>query len=128
MDQVDLFGLKDAHVVITGASGGIGLATVELFHKLGAKITAHGNTNTSALLEARERMQNNVNVVFADATKEDEVIWFYEAAKSCYGPPDVLVGIQICCEAEFEFVMGYSNQRSILLLRCQLSNSGGLSM
>ena len=42
--DIDLFGLKGAHVVITGASGGIGIATVKLFDRLGAHISAHRNT------------------------------------------------------------------------------------
>jgi NAD(P)-dependent dehydrogenase (short-subunit alcohol dehydrogenase family) len=95
MDQVELFGLHGTHVVVTGASGGIGLATVELFYNLGARITAHGNTNTSALKGLSERLQNQLNIVAADGTKETDVISFYEAAKECYGPPDVLVGIHM---------------------------------
>lgn len=35
------FGLKDVHVLITGAAGGIGLETVQTFQRLGARITAH---------------------------------------------------------------------------------------
>ena len=44
MTDIDLFGLKGAHVVITGASGGIGIATVKLFDQLGAHISAHRHT------------------------------------------------------------------------------------
>ena len=96
MDQVELFGLKGTHVGITGASGGIGLATAELFYKLGARITAHGNTNTTALEELRVRMQGHagqLNIVAADATKEEDVVRFYEESRSKFGAPDVLVGI-----------------------------------
>ena len=128
MDQVDLFGLKGAHVVITGASGGIGLATVELFYKLGARITAHGNTNPSTLRALSERMRNRLNIVSADATKEEDLVKFYETATDYYGPPDVLVGIEGAFDADFEFAMGYSNRKSSRLLRCQLSNSGRQSM
>jgi len=93
MDQAELFGLRGAHVVITGASGGIGLATVELLYKLGARITAHGNTNTSALEELRVRMQGQLIIVAADATKEEDVVRFYAQSKIKFGAPDVLVGI-----------------------------------
>lgn len=88
MTDVDLFGLKDAHVVITGASGGIGLAVVELFKKLGSKISAHGNRQTSLLAPSEF-----VNPIKADATNETEVEDFYKEACQKFGPPDVLVGI-----------------------------------
>ena len=88
MTDVDLFGLKDAHVVITGASGGIGLAVVDLFRKLGAKMSAQGNRQTS-LLPTSE----SVTAIKADATNEAEVEAFYKEACSKLGPPDILIGM-----------------------------------
>ena len=95
MDQADLFALQGTHVIITGASGGIGLATVNLFHKLGAKITAHTNTNPSTLtdLKTNKHIEDRINIISANATHEDQIIEFYNTAVKKYGPPEVLVGI-----------------------------------
>lgn len=95
MDQADIFGLRGTHVIITGASGGIGLPTVDFFHTLGAQITAHANTNSSALTELKTRMHmgDRLNIISANATNEEDIIEFYKAAKEVYGPPEVLVGI-----------------------------------
>jgi NAD(P)-dependent dehydrogenase (short-subunit alcohol dehydrogenase family) len=89
MSESDLFGLKDTHVVITGASGGIGLATVKLFAKLGAKITAQCNSKTGGL----ENCGPAVNTLQADSTNEEQVELFFKYAGEFRGPPHVLVGI-----------------------------------
>jgi NAD(P)-dependent dehydrogenase (short-subunit alcohol dehydrogenase family) len=91
MADIDLFGLHGTHVVITGASGGIGLATVKLFGKLGARISAHGNTKTE-LLESISKSPCSMNIIRADATSEEDVALFYKQACERFGPPEVLVG------------------------------------
>ena len=87
MTEADLFGLKGAHVVITGASGGIGAATVKFFDKLGAHISAHGNTKSESLEHIGQSMESPLNIITADATKEADVEKFYKLAHDCYGPP-----------------------------------------
>ena len=91
MADIDLFGLKGAHVVITGASGGIGIATVKLFDQLGARISAHRNTQTAVLAD----IAGSLNVIQADATNEADVERFYKTACDSFGAPDVLVGKQV---------------------------------
>jgi len=88
MSESDLFWLKDAHVVITGASGGIGLETVKLFAKLLAKITAQCNSKTGGL----EDCGPAVNMLQADAASEEQIEPFYKYAREFRGP-HVLVGI-----------------------------------
>jgi NAD(P)-dependent dehydrogenase (short-subunit alcohol dehydrogenase family) len=95
MPDTDLFGLKGVHVVITGASGGIGVATLKLFDKLGAHISAHANTNSEVLEELGKTTQSPLNIISADVTKEEEVHRFYEAAIAVHGPPAVLIGIML---------------------------------
>lgn len=90
--DIDLFGLKGAHVVVTGASGGIGLATIKLFYQLGANISAHGNNNTKALESAIEHSAGRLNILKADATNDKEVEVFYEEACHHFGAADILVG------------------------------------
>jgi NADP-dependent 3-hydroxy acid dehydrogenase YdfG len=91
MTDINLFGLKGAHVVITGASGGIGIATVKLFDKLGARISAQGNNKTN-ILEAIRQTTSSLNIIQADATNEEDVEMFYKTACDKYDRPDVLVG------------------------------------
>jgi NADP-dependent 3-hydroxy acid dehydrogenase YdfG len=91
MTEIDLFGLKDAHVAITGASGGIGIATVRLFDQLGARISAQGRTQTG-VLSSVTKTARELNIIQADATKEEEVEKFYQIARGRYGPVDVLIG------------------------------------
>src|SRR5271170_7889569 len=112
MVDIDLFGLKDTHVVITGASGGIGLATVELFDKLGARITAQANTQAK-LLRTFPQTTHKLNILTADATNEAQIENFYKEAcsESGYGPPDVLVGTSRLVFTDSKYVMEFSSPR-----------------
>ena len=91
MGDSDIFCLRGDHVIVTGASGGIGLAIVSLFLKLGANISAQGNSKT-AVLESLAQNTHLLNVIQADATNEEDVERFYSIACSKFGPPEVLVG------------------------------------
>jgi NAD(P)-dependent dehydrogenase (short-subunit alcohol dehydrogenase family) len=95
MTDIDLFGLKGVHVVITGASGGIGAATVKLFDKLGAHISAQAFTNAEVLKDLEKTTQSPLNIIRADGTKEDDVEAFYRTSIMAHGPPEVLVGIMM---------------------------------
>lgn len=81
------FGLKDVHVLVTGASGGIGFETAKTFLTLGARVTAHYNSNKGDL----ERLKGVV-AIKADVRDEQEVeILFAEAAKQQGDPVSCLV-------------------------------------
>ncbi|KAI0776662.1 NAD-P-binding protein [Trametes elegans] len=86
------FGLRDVHVLITGASGGIGLATVCSFLQVGARVTAHYNNNPAPLAPllvahgpARLRASQ------ADVTREADVAQLFAAAAGEFGPVQVVV-------------------------------------
>lgn len=82
------FGLKDVHVLITGAAGGIGLATVHTFLQLGARVTTHYNSKIGALADLR----NDVLPIRADVRDEYQVRWLLErAANQNGGPVSILV-------------------------------------
>lgn len=93
MTDVDLFGLQGVHVIITGASGGIGIATLRLFDKLGARVSAHGNRNTVVVEEIAKSTESPLNIIRADVTKEEEVEQFYRAAIAAHGLPEALIGL-----------------------------------
>lgn len=73
------FGLKDVHVLVTGAAGGIGLETVNVFRQLGARVTAHYNSNIGELaslqdivpLQADVRDESGVQTLLDDAAKNN---------------------------------------------------------
>ncbi|KAF2485482.1 hypothetical protein BDY17DRAFT_104639 [Neohortaea acidophila] len=81
------FGLTNVHVLITGAAGGIGLETVHTFRQLGARITAHYNSNAGEL-------QNIPGIVCVQGDVRDESSvdrLLTEAAEKNGGPVSVLV-------------------------------------
>ena len=73
------FGLKDVHVLITGAAGGIGLETVHTFRQLGARVTAHYNSKIGELanipdivsLQADVRDEASVNQLLTQAADQN---------------------------------------------------------
>ncbi|PPR00771.1 hypothetical protein CVT26_012395 [Gymnopilus dilepis] len=81
-------GLEGVHVLITGASGGIGLETAELFYDQGAIVTAHYNSNGKAL---ESFVDSRSQAIKADLTKEQEVIDLFNNATYTYGPVQILV-------------------------------------
>ncbi|KXT04364.1 hypothetical protein AC578_3611 [Pseudocercospora eumusae] len=82
------FGLKDVHVLITGAAGGIGLETTKIFLQLGARVTAHYNSKIGDLAE----LSGNLVPVQADVRSEEAVQRvFVEAAEKNGGAVGVLV-------------------------------------
>ena len=81
------FGLKDVHVLITGAAGGIGLETVHTFRELGARVTAHYNSRVGELASVP-----GIVPVQADVRDEASVNRLLtEAAEKNGGPVSVLV-------------------------------------
>jgi NAD(P)-dependent dehydrogenase (short-subunit alcohol dehydrogenase family) len=81
------FGLEDVHVLITGAAGGIGLSTVRIFHELGARVTAHYNTNIGDLASIP-----SIVPIQADVRNEDAITHlFTRAAAQNNGPVSILI-------------------------------------
>ncbi|KAF8552598.1 hypothetical protein OG21DRAFT_1486100 [Imleria badia] len=68
------FGLKGVHVLVTGASGGIGLETAKLYCSLGAKVTqaAHYNTHYGPL-RSLSKAHANLQTVQAELSDETSV-------------------------------------------------------
>ncbi|KAF8588100.1 NAD(P)-binding protein [Ramaria rubella] len=65
-------GLQSVHILVTGASGGIGLETVRLFLEQGANVTAQYNKTISTLTPLREKFPS-LRIIQADVNSEADV-------------------------------------------------------
>jgi NAD(P)-dependent dehydrogenase (short-subunit alcohol dehydrogenase family) len=84
--------LKNKVAIVTGASSGIGRASVELFAREGAAVVA-ADTSDSAGQELADRMAaqgHDVCFVHADVSRDQDVAAMVHAAISRYGRLDVL--------------------------------------
>lgn len=77
--------------IITGAAGGIGIATAKLFIDEGANV-ALVDVSEEALSEAVESLGTGKNIVTitADVTKEEDVKNYVEKTKEAFGQVDIL--------------------------------------
>ena len=83
--------LNNKHVIITGASGGIGTEIVRLFLAEGAKVTAHFNTTNSTLQEFVTSFPDNFYMISADLRHEEEVHKLFSQATKKFGKIDSLI-------------------------------------
>ncbi|KAI0798180.1 NAD-P-binding protein [Abortiporus biennis] len=85
-------GLKGVHVLVTGAGGGIGLATTRLFLQQGAKVTAHFRSTFSTLEPLLAQYgPDRVRSLQADLERETEVVKLFDDARKNFGEVQVLV-------------------------------------
>jgi short-subunit dehydrogenase len=80
--------IRDAVVLVTGASSGLGRATAEQLSQAGARVIAHGR-DEAALSELASR--TGAAVVPADLSRPGEPERLAEAALAVYGTLDILV-------------------------------------
>ncbi len=83
-------------VVLTGASGGIGLATAKRFLEAGDALVLVGYRHPEALNDLKKESEasksaGNVLVVSADLSSEEGVKMAAAEAESFFGTPDVLI-------------------------------------
>lgn len=84
-------GLKNKHVLITGASGGIGVELTKLFLNEGSRVTAAYHRSTTGLKRIVHDWQRQAIMVAADIRSEAEVKSLFEQANTAFGRVDVLV-------------------------------------
>lgn len=77
-------GLQDVHVLVTGASGGIGIEVARTFLQLGAKVSAHYNSSPRELSDIRS---SNLKAIQAEVTREADITTLFDVAEAAYGTP-----------------------------------------
>jgi NAD(P)-dependent dehydrogenase (short-subunit alcohol dehydrogenase family) len=88
--RVDI-GLAGKHVIVTGASGGIGLVITQMFLLEGALVTGTYNQSAKPLNDLKDEWSDKLRVVKVDQTSEDEVRNLFTVANQAFGRVDVLV-------------------------------------
>ncbi|KAK1224797.1 hypothetical protein PQX77_012281 [Marasmius sp. AFHP31] len=81
-------GLNDSHILVTGASGGIGLEIVKVFLDQGAQVTAQYNTSPASLqaLASSRPESSKLHIVQADLSSETSVQSLFASAVAAFGP------------------------------------------
>ncbi len=82
--------LKEKHIIITGASRGIGRSLAFALHKEGAKLSLLAR-NLGQLQDIASKLGSNTVVYGADLTKSDEMKSALDYARQKNGPIDVLI-------------------------------------
>ena len=84
-------GLSGKQVVITGASGGIGLETVKMFLTEGTKVTGTFNSSMRELESLRDNWPDQLLLVKTDQTNESDIASLFKQANGKFGRVDILV-------------------------------------
>jgi len=84
-------GLKNKHIVITGASGGIGFDTVSQFLAEGARVTACYNSDPRSLAALSNEFPEQLNILAVDVQDESSVVSLFTKANDAFGRVDVAV-------------------------------------
>jgi NAD(P)-dependent dehydrogenase (short-subunit alcohol dehydrogenase family) len=84
-------GLKGEHVVITGASGGIGHALAKSFDDEGCVLSLHYATHQDALLKLSSELMGEHSIFQADLSEELSVQKLFQDCINVYGRVDHLI-------------------------------------
>ncbi|KAH7882698.1 NAD(P)-binding protein [Phlebopus sp. FC_14] len=85
------FGLNGVHVLVTGASGGIGLETARLYCSIGANVTAHYNTKFGPL-EELSKAYPTLQTLQSDLSDETSVSnMFSSLSQKPHGPVQIAI-------------------------------------
>lgn len=85
-------GLRGKVVLVTGASGGLGIEIVKAFAAEGARLILHYCHNHAGVLQAQDAIPGVDSVVVkADLTREEDVVGMFREAEAKLGPVEILI-------------------------------------
>jgi len=84
-------GFENKHVVVTGASGGIGFDTVARFLVEGARVTACYNSDPRGLTVLATEYPEQLNHIAVDVQEESSVMSLFTKANAAFGRVDACV-------------------------------------
>ena len=85
-----MFQLSDKVVLITGASGGIGMSIVKKMKQCGAKLIISG-TRQDVLNNLASELGNDVKTIITDLNNKDDVLNLAKEAEASFGHIDILI-------------------------------------
>lgn len=87
--------IKNKISLVTGAAGGIGSAIVKRFAEEGATVILSdiNEEGCRKVLKEIEEKANNVKIIIADLTKENEIVAMFSQVKEDFGRLDILANI-----------------------------------
>ena len=83
-------GLKGKHVLITGASGGIGQAIARCFDEEGSTLSLHYNKNVKGIEELKSSLKGRFKAYKADMTSKDSIRSLFKSSVESHGRIDAL--------------------------------------
>ena len=116
-------GLAGKHILITGASGGIGLVTARSFLSEGAKVTGTYNRSAEALQGLKSEYSDSLEIIKVDQTSEDEVRNLFTKANQSFGRVDVLIANAAISDPEGQSIQDMTLDRWDNTLRVNLTGS-----
>ena len=116
-------GLAGKHILITGASGGIGLVTARLFLSEGAKVTGTFNRSAEPLQGLISDYSDSLKIIKVDQTSEDDVRNLFTKANQSFGRVDVLVANAAISDPEGQSIQDMTLDRWDNTLRVNLTGS-----
>jgi NAD(P)-dependent dehydrogenase (short-subunit alcohol dehydrogenase family) len=132
--------LKDKVAIITGGSGGIGVATAKLFVEEGAKVLLV-DIDEDALKECVSDIGESASYIVADVSEEEQVNMYTQTAVDRYGKIDIVLlnaGIEGTFKLliehtveDFDKLMGVNLRGAWLGIKAavpQMINTGGGSI
>ena len=116
-------GLAGKHILITGASGGIGLVTARVFLSEGAKVTGTFNRSAEPLQGLISDYSDSLKIIKVDQTSEDDVRNLFTKANQSFGRVDVLVANAAISDPEGQSIQDMTLDRWDNTLRVNLTGS-----
>ncbi|KAI8617206.1 NAD-P-binding protein [Chytriomyces sp. MP71] len=112
-----------SHVLITGASGGVGVETARAFLQRGARVSMHYNSNCESLKPLLTKYPSTARAFQANVTNENDVRRLFEQAVSELGHVSSLIVVHGVWPEEDLMVRDLSLQRFKSTLDINLTGS-----